>query len=167
MKFRCEKCGEEHEGWPAIAFDAPHFYHILSEEDKQNIAEISDDFCTIRHEDQTDYFVRAVLRQKVNNHCQNLEYGVWVSLSEKNHKDYYDNFDTGNSEKTYFGYLCNKIPEYDTTLSIKTDVVVSKGNNRPEIIPHDNQIEIPFVRDYYNGIAKEEAEKRINSMLKA
>jgi hypothetical protein len=166
MKYICKNCGEEHEGWPALAFNSPDHYHNLSEDEKKNIAKISDDFCIIKNEDQTDRFIRAVLFQKVNDHCQNLEYGVWVSLSEKSYKDYLDNFKSDDHEGGYFGYLSNQIPGYENTLLIKTNVIVSKGNNRPEIIPQDDQIENEFVKDYYKGISKEEAEDRVNRVLK-
>src|SRR6185369_1884704 len=128
--------------------------HILSDEDKTNMAQVDEDFCIIRHEDQTDYFIRAVLKQKVKDNCQDLDYGIWVSLSEKSFKDYSSKFDSGGNESIYFGYFSNKIPEYGDTLSIKTNVVVTKGNNRPEVIPHDDQMGNDFVSDYYEGISK-------------
>ena len=43
--------------------------------------------------------------------------------------------------------------------------MTGEGNNRPEIFPHDNQMDNPFVIDYYNGISKEEAEKRIKIVI--
>ncbi|GAA4319276.1 hypothetical protein GCM10023184_03950 [Flaviaesturariibacter amylovorans] len=129
--------------------------------DQKNIAELSSDFCVIRHEEQTDRFARAVLRQTVNDHCDDLEYGVWVSLSEKSFDDYYDHFDDQNYEATYFGYLCTLIPEYDDTNSIKTKVVLSAGGSRPEVVPHHGQGEHPFLHDYFNGISKAQAEQRI------
>ena len=43
--------------------------------------------------------------------------------------------------------------------------VVTRNNNlRPELVPHES-FEHPFVKDYYNGISKTEAERRINEML--
>jgi len=43
-------------------------------------------------------------------------------------------------------------------------VVTKKGNERPEIFPHKNFAH-DFVRDFYNGISKQEAERRIHRML--
>src|SRR5688572_11512974 len=102
MTFKCSKCGEIHEEWPALAFNSPIHYDQLSEEDKNNIAKLSDDFCTIEHEEQTDRFIRVILKQKVNDHCENLEYGVWVSLSEKNFQEHYETFKNHGVPKTYF-----------------------------------------------------------------
>ena len=39
------------------------------------------------------------------------------------------------------------------------------GNNKPEIFPHED-FDHQFVRDYYDGISKKEAENRIDEMLK-
>ena len=160
MNFICPKCGEEHQNWPAIAFDAPYHYNILSSEDKVTIAELDEDFCIIHYEDQTDRFIRTVLIQEVTDHCDTLDYGVWVSLSEKSFNDYKSNYNSDDYEAIYFGYLSNQIPGYDDTLSIKVDVELQKNGNRPRIFPHSDQ-EHDFVNDYYDGITKDEAEYRI------
>jgi hypothetical protein len=157
MKFTCSKCGEVHEGRPALSFNSPLYYDTLSEEDKKSIATLTDDFCEIQYEDQTDRFIRTVIHQKVNDDCQTLDYGVWVSLSEKSYKDYSDNYNNENHEATYFGYICNNLPGYDSTLLIKANVVL-RGKHRPEVIPHDDQQENNFVRDYYEGIDQDKAD---------
>jgi len=164
MRYRCTKCGQEHEGRPAIAFDSPFHYKDLSEEDKKSIADLSDDFCVIKHDDQTDRFVRTVIHQKVNDDCQTLDYGVWVSLSEKSYIDYLDNYANDKYEGTYFGYICNKLPGYEDTLSIRANVVL-RGKIRPEVIPHDDQLDNDFVKDYYNGIDKQLADRKVKEAL--
>ena len=162
MQFQCSKCGKVHKEWPAIAFDAPHNFYELSEgEKKKYVKEITDDFCVLEYEDQTDRFIRVVLYQEVIDSCQYLHYGVWVSLSEKNFDEYKANFYSEEQEGIYFGYLCSQIANYGYSNTIKTNVVLSKNRQRPEVIPHQDQMEIDFVRDYWNGITKAEAEKRI------
>ena len=162
MRYKCSECGHYHEDWPALAFNSPDYYAMLSEEDKKNIAEINDDFCIIQHDTQTDHFIRTVLFQKVNDSCEPLHYGIWVSLSEKSFIEYSENFHD-NKEAGYFGYLCNAIPGYENTLAIKCNVYVTSGNNRPEVVPQE--CDHPFVRDYINGISVEEAEHRIKEMI--
>jgi hypothetical protein len=44
------------------------------------------------------------------------------------------------------------------------DVVTRNGGLRPELFPHDS-FDHPFVIDYYNGISKLEAERRISEMI--
>jgi hypothetical protein len=164
MNYKCSKCGQEHEGWPSIAFNSPDHYDKLSDDKKTSIAQLSDDFCMIKHPEQTDRFIRAVIHQKVKNDCRTLDYGVWVSLSEKNYKEYLDNYDNEGHEATYFGFLCNNLTGYEGTLSVRSNVVL-RGKIRPEVIPHDDQMDNDFVRDYYDGIDKDVAEERIKKVL--
>lgn len=147
-----------------MTFNSPDSYDALSPTDKESFAEIDSDFCTIRHPDQTDRFIRCTLTQSVIDHCEDLEYGLWVSLSEKSFNDYSNNFNNEEHETTYFGWLCNDISEYEFKENIPTTVVTQTGNNRPYIVPHKG-FDHPFVKDYYNGITKQEAEKRIKAML--
>ena len=166
MKYKCLKCGEYHHDWPAFGYTEPYYYSILSDEDKNNLAEINDDFCIIKHEEQTDYFIRVILKLKVINSCEDLEYGVWVSLSEKNFSDYKNNYQSENHIASYFGYLCNDIIGYESTLSLSADVETKTGNDRPEIFLHDDQMNNSLVKDCYDGITIKEAEKRLKLLLK-
>ena len=163
--FKCNTCGKQHEEWPALAFDSPDNYNTLLEKDKNTIAEISSDFCVIKHPDQVDRFIRCTLFQQVNGHCNDLNYGLWVSLSEKSFDDYKANFENENHETQYFGWLCNDIPGYTFAESIPVTVITQTGGARPVIVPHEN-FEHPFVNDFYKGITKKEAEERIANMLK-
>lgn len=165
ITYTCSSCGKLHEEWPALSYNSPSNYEHLSEDDKQKIGELTSDFCIISHSDQIDKFIRCTLTQKVNDHCQDLEYGLWVSLSEKSFENYSDNFNNDAHQESYFGWLSNDLPDYDFSESVPTTVFTKNGGLRPEIIPHDD-FDHSFVRDYYNGITKTEAEKRINKMLK-
>lgn len=165
VKYTCSCCGKEHEEWPALTYRWPDNYGGLSEIEKTEIAELDSDFCVIKYPDQTDRFIRCILTQKIIDHCEALEYGLWVSLSEKSFQDYSDNYGNDNHETVYFGWLCNNIQGYKFENNIPADVVTKAGNSRPEIIPHES-CEHPFVYDYYNGITKAEAARRIKAMIK-
>jgi len=165
IKYVCGNCGQEHEEWPALTFKSPDSYCGLSESDKYGIAELSQDFCVIRYHDQTDRFIRCTMTQKVTDHCEDLEYGLWVTLSEKSFQDYVDNYNNEDHEARYFGWLSNDLPDYTFNESIPMNVNTRNGHLRPEIVPHSN-FQHPFVDDYYSGITKAEAEKRIDDMLK-
>ena len=162
MKYNCNKCGKEHEELPAISFNSPHYYHILSEDDKKNIVELSDDFCVIKHEDQTDYFIRAVLFQKIIDHSDTLDYGIWVSLSKKSFDEYKEHFKDENHTATFFGWFCSQIEGYEETLSLKANVHTRSGNERPEVVLENCNND--FVMDYYSGITIEEAEARVKKL---
>jgi len=143
---------------------SPLPYRYLSEVEKETIAELTSDFCIIRHPEQTEYYIRCTLIQKVIDHCEDLHYGLWSSLSEKSFLDYSENFKNQNHENQYFGWLSNNISEYDFKEYIPTTVVTQTNGNRPEIFPHED-FEHPFVIDYYKGITKKEAENRIQTKI--
>lgn len=165
MTYFCPTCGVEHESYPALAFSTPYYYNILSLDLKHHIAEINSDFCIINYEDQVDRFIRCVMVQTVKNDCQDLEYGVWVSLSEQSFRDYQENFHNPEYEAVYFGWFANQIPEYENTRNIKTFVQTRRGNLRPIVfIQEKNDPSHPFVKDYFEGISKEEAKQRIARM---
>lgn len=163
MKYICQCCGEEKEDWPAIAYSSPSPYFNLSDEELEN-SELTSDFCIIKYSDETSYFIRAVLVQEVNESCQDLEYGVWVSLSEKSFNEYVENYDNKDFEGGYFGWLSNYLPDYEFENSIPTDVFVNNKIGRPFIYPHESH-DHPFVKDFYTGISEKEAERRINKVL--
>lgn len=158
----CPICHQQHDEWPAIGHASPTHYTDLTPEEQQAIAELSGDFCIIRYPDQTDYFIRVVLRIPVNDHCEDLDYGVWVSLSEQSYNDYKSNYKNENHKAAYFGWLSNWLYGYDDTCSIPTTVQTQAGNSRPFIFPHRN-FEHQLVTDFYNGITKAEAEQRIST----
>jgi hypothetical protein len=164
IKYTCNLCGQEHYEWPALTFRSPDNYDTLSQTDKESIAEIGKDFCVITYPDQTDRFIRCTLTQKVIDHCEDLEYGLWVSVSEKSFTDYSANYNNDGHEAAYFGWLCNAIPEYKFYEGIPTTVFTRTESQRPEIVPYKD-FDHPFVKDYYNGISKQEAERRIAAMM--
>ena len=165
FQFRCSQCGELHDTWPAITYGAPWHYSQLSEQEKLDITSLDEDFCEIHWKDQVDRFIRVTMQVPVIGFELDLEYGLWVSLSEKSYNDYSDNFENINHEVNYFGWVYNKLLGYDNTLSVPSDVFTQKGNSRPIIKPHLN-FEHPLISDLINGISREEAESRIHELMK-
>lgn len=163
-KFICSQCGEFHKEWPSLAYQAPLHYHVLTQEEKEARAFLNDDFCTIKNESDEYRFIRVVLEQKIKNHSGLfLEYGLWVSLSETSFEDYRKNFKQGK-KTTYFGWLSNRIDGYEDTTNIPMDVYAANDGIRPVVVPQkgsDHQL----VRNFYEGISKEEAERRIHLTL--
>lgn len=163
MEYICPKCGEEHESWPILTFKTPDFYAQLSEQEKKD-ASLSSDLCVIHHNDQTDRFIRCIMVQKVNTHCQDLEYGLWVSVSEKSYQDYIENVDNETHKVQYFGWLSNWITEYGKFVWIKMHIAIDNTNTQPPkaFVQIVNDPDIPFVRDYFQGIPKEAAQARVD-----
>jgi hypothetical protein len=163
-KYICRCCGQEHDDWPALGFSSPTHYNDLTEEERSSMGELSSDFCEIRYPDETSRFIRCTITLKVNDHCEGLQYGIWVSLSEKSFQDYSDNYDNDNYEAKYFGWFSNELPSYVNTTGIPTTVFTRHGNQRPEVVPYQD-FHHPLVADFYNGISKAEAERRIIEIL--
>lgn len=165
-KYKCEHCGESHDELPALAFNAPFYYAVLNQEEKEKIAEISSDFCVIRHHDQTDRFIRTVMTIQINDACEDLDYGIWVSVSEKTFGEYKANFKKADREATYFGMICNEIPDYEaSTLGLHVNVNTQNEGIRPELIPHQKDHQL--VKDWEKGISIEEAVNRVDKMMDA
>lgn len=159
--YTCAKCGKTHNELPSIGFNAPFHYQILNEKDKEKLAAINEDLCRIEHEDQTDYFIRAVLQLQILDHDETLDYGIWVSVSENTFKEYCLQMENEQPEvKTYFGMLCNWIGDYKTdTIGLHMNVETQLRKKRPLLVPHESTH--PLILDWENGISYEEAERRI------
>ncbi|MHA7099211.1 DUF2199 domain-containing protein [Roseivirga pacifica] len=159
----CEICGQEHESLPSIGFNEPHYYSILDDDEKREITEINPDFCIIKHDDQTDFFIRTFLRIDLNDACGCFDYGVWVSVSQKTFDEYHSEFNSADKAKSYFGRIANEIGDYDeSTLGIHVNVDTNLNGNRPELSPHESTHQL--VQDWKAGISKREAENRINML---
>jgi hypothetical protein len=166
MTYFCSHCNTEHEDWPALIFNAPDFYTQLSEEEKEQ-ALLTPDLCVIQHGGQTDRFIRCVMHQKVNEHCRDLEYGLWVSLSEKNYNEYVEHFYKEEYQAQYFGWLSNWLPGYGEFAWVKMHIAVDNTDNqRPKaFVQVVNDPDIPLVRDYFQGISLEAAQARVESIM--
>ena len=166
--YTCTSCGEKHEDMPALCFATPDPYSQLSEEERIAYqAECDSDFCIIRYPDQTDRFIRAVLLIPIIGHEETLEYGVWVSVSEKSFNDYQSDFHDNPENVVYFGRICNRLPPYESdTFGLHCNVVTQSDNRRPLLQLHQGS-EHPLVRDFYHGIEYAEAQARIEAAFGA
>lgn len=168
MKFKCDCCGIEQDEYPAIGYQFPLYYSSLSEEEKESLAEINSDTCVVKEAENTFRFIRGVLIQKVKDGCQNLEYGLWVSLSESSFRDYIENSNKEDHQETYFGWLNSTLPDYkfEEMESIKANVLTQGKGRRPLIEIQSNEGNASkFLEDYRNGISEEEALRRIERIL--
>ena len=132
LQFKCGSCGETHEGLPDLGFPEPAHIFERSEEEREGIV-ISSDMCVV---EDRDHFVRGVLPIPVidQEDCEFM-IGVWVSLSPKNFQRYKELFDVkGPREERYFGWLCNRIPGYEDTLHLATEVRLQAYPDRPRIV---------------------------------
>jgi hypothetical protein len=152
--FKCNCCGEVHEGSPSIGYQMPDQYACLSEQQRAVMGKIGNDFCTITHEEGTDYFIRAVLEVPIHGVEEPFLWGVWVSLSEKSFTRYVETYDSPVEGDGFFGWVCNAIPVYPYDRSRAADVVVQPSGQRPKVLLHRAETEDdPLVVDQTHGIS--------------
>lgn len=150
MRWRCSRCGEEHEDLPLdLAFDAPTYWDGgRGERDR-----LTEDVCTWTDDaGRLNYFVRCILPLPIVGHDERFAYGVWASLSEANFERFLALYDdpTRVDEPPYFGWLSNVLPDYPDTLNLRTDVVIYDASLRPKLVLHDAAH--PLVRHQREGI---------------
>lgn len=165
--FKCNSCEEIHEGSPSFGFRAPDHYVSLSEEQKKSMGKISDDFCTITHDEGTDYFVRAILEIPIHGVEDPFLWGVWVSLSKKSFDRYYETYDDPVEGDVFFAWVCNAIPVYPYASDRAANLLVQPGNQRPKVIlhphdPEDDQLVIDQTQGISIARAQELAERAMH-----
>lgn len=155
FEFTCSRCGRLHEGSPSFGYSHPHQYDELDEDEKREIAFLSDDFCKIERPEQTDRFIRTVLEVPIHGVEEPFLWGVWISVSQKNYERYRENFESEAYEDSYPGWFCNRLPYYPDTLYLEARALVRPGGQRPtlELRPTDH----PLSRDSRDGISRETA----------
>ncbi len=153
--FTCSRCAQLHEGSPSFSFKAPDHYAALSDDDKAHMGELGSDLCTIRHEIQTDYFIRAVLEVPIHGLDEPFTWGIWVSLSKKSFERYVETYDSPTEGEGFFGWLCNSIPVYPEPASPRpSDVRPRQVGLRPLVFLHrENSANDQLVMDQYEGIS--------------
>lgn len=139
----------------------PDQYACLSEEQRAAMGKISSDFCSITHEDGTDYFIRAVLEVPIHGVEEPFLWGVWVSLSEKSFTRYVQTYDSPVEGDGFFGWVCNSLSAYPYEGSRAADVFVQPaGGQRPKVVLHRGDPENdPLVIDQVRGISVARAQE--------
>lgn len=140
--FRCRCCGKDHPGPPlSWAFEAPDAWSALTPSERRAKGDLSSDQCII---DPDRFFIRGSLELPVIDGAGPFVWDIWVSLSETNFKRASDRWhDSGRTEEPpYFGWLCNSLPGYPETLSLKTNVHTRAVGIRPfiELEPTDHPL---------------------------
>jgi hypothetical protein len=149
-----------HEGSPSFSFIAPDQYASLTDEQKAEMGDLSEDFCTIKHANGTDRFIRAVLEVPIHGIEEPFLLGIWVSLSEKSFNRYKETYDDPPPGEGFFGWVSNKIAFYPYAHPRPADVLVQSGGNRPKVILHRGDREDdPLVVDQVHGIAPARAQE--------
>jgi hypothetical protein len=154
FSFKCARCGQVHEGSPSFAFRAPDPYIGLSESQKAETAQLSEDLCVITHAEGADRFVRGILEVPIHGTNEPFLWGVWVSLSEKSFSHYRQTFRSSGEGEGYFGWVSNQIALYPYSKNRAADVILQGARNRPKVLLRRAEAEDDqLVLDQINGIS--------------
>jgi hypothetical protein len=148
--FVCSVCGAHHDEMP-LCFLSPEPIYVatLSEAEREERVMLSSDQCVL---DGKHFFILGNLDVPIVGRNETVRWSVWSSLSQTNFERAHSLWETvgRESEPPYFGWLCNAIPGYERTLSLKLLVHTQAVGARPliEVQEQDH----PLYRDYAQGI---------------
>lgn len=162
FSFKCSSCDKLHEGSPSFGFRAPDPY-LAQPEEIQNAGGLGGDLCWYEDEYGKHHFIRVCLEIPIHGVSEPFLWGVWVSLSQQNFDHYVETFDKPNVTDHYFAWFCNKLPYYENTLSLKSQVHPRSGKVRPylelELSDH------PLAIDFHQGISIQKAQNIAESLI--
>jgi hypothetical protein len=141
FEFRCETCGEIHQGMPGFGADAPLSYYAIPETERTTRCELGSDDCVI---DKSSFFVRGCLEIPVHRAAEPLVWGVWVSLSGQSFRTWVEVFgrEHRSTAGPFFGWLNAWLKPYPDTTNLKTRLHLRDRGVRPlvELEPTDHPI---------------------------
>jgi hypothetical protein len=126
----------------SFAFAAPDPWLALTNTERETRGAINSDLCTL----DDHYFVRGCLDIPISGHKDMFSWSVWVSISKQSFDlivDLWDE-DVRSNRDPLFGTLCNSIPVYPQTYSLKTHLHLRDSGIRPfiELEPTDHPLAI-------------------------
>ena len=135
---------------PTFGARAPLSYYGVPDGERAKRCSLGSDDCVI---DEEYFFVRGCLDIPVIGESESFSWGVWVSLSEANFKEWAKHF--GETKRShvgpFFGWLNAAIEPYPDTINLKTMVHLRDNGIRPfiELEPTDH----PLAVEQRNGIS--------------
>jgi hypothetical protein len=146
--YDCRGCGQHHDELPFSYWaEAPAYWDEFAT-DEHSV--LGPENCVIAGE---QFFIRGRLvipvidGGSVEGASPEFDWGVWVSLSERNYERTTELWTTPGreSEPPYFGWLCTELPLYEpSTLGLKTHVHTQPVGERPtiELEPSDHPLAV-------------------------
>jgi len=153
--YRCSCCGKEFKQLPfCIGAEFPDYYFSVPEEEIENRVHFTKDLCVI---DDEYFFIRGRINIPIIDYPESFAFNIWTTLSESSFmrvQELWNNPERVN-EPPYFGWLNTKIPTYNCSENIKTNVHTTSLEFIPEIkiIEENHQLKV----DQDNGITLQKA----------
>jgi len=160
--WTCACCGKQYNTLLlSFAWEGPDNWFGVPEEQRAERVEKTDDVCII---DDNELYVRGCLDIPVHGIADPFTYSVWVSLSPQSFMRIHELWDADvrADEPPMFGWLCNALPNYPSTLSLKTNIHLRNNGIRPyiELEPTDH----PLAVEQRNGITFDRVQEIIAAL---
>ena len=160
--WTCRCRGRQFDTLPLdFACEAPDHWLEIPESQRDARGKLDSDVCMI---DDKDTFVRGCLEIPIIGREDCFIWGVWVSVSKASFTRILELWDAPviENEPPKFGWLCNNISLYPTTLNLKTHIHLRCGGNRPsiELEPTDH----PLAIEQRQGISIERVEEIVAAL---
>ncbi|HEY2148850.1 MAG TPA: DUF2199 domain-containing protein [Pirellulales bacterium] len=162
MKWRCQKCGVEHDDIPlCFGIEAPWRAIVPEREFAQRVT-LSPDQCVV---DKEHFFIRGHVQIPIHEYPEPLAFSVWSSLSERSFLQMCELWESPDraSDPPYFGWLCSAIPIYPSTIHLKLSVRPRPPGQTPLFIVEPT--EHPLAIDQHNGITIERWNELAHQLL--
>jgi len=161
--WTCRCCGKRFDTLPLdFGCEAPDHWFQIPASERQNRGKLDSDVCII---DDKDIFIRGCLEIPIINQDEKFMWGVWVSVSRESFDRILELWRTKviENEPPRFGWLCNNISTYPSTLNLKTHLHLRGGGARPsiELEPTDH----PLAVEQRQGISIERIEEIVATLL--
>ncbi|GAB5404914.1 MAG: DUF2199 domain-containing protein [Aureliella sp.] len=129
-------------------------YWDIPEDRRESDVLLTSDSCVIA---DRFFFVHGCLEIPIHATEREFVWGVWVSLSEENFMKWQDCYEAElrSDIGPFFGWLCNELRMYPSTLNLKTMVYLRNNGIRPRI--ELEQTDHPLSQEQHGGISVERA----------
>jgi len=165
MKFRCAKCGEEHDSDALAWHFAEPLPWLLASDEERNESMLTPDQCVLVSDGKVHYFIHGLLQIPVRGRSDPFVWGVWCSLSEGSYLEISALWESQERVKIgpHFGWLCSRLPCYADSMYLKTNVHQRAVGLRPliELEPTDH----PLAVDQRQGIEYDQLQRIIEELL--
>src|SRR3546814_13369769 len=132
FRFRCNSCGETHEGIPTFGADMPSIAQWISAADRPSRVDLGTDDCVVNGE---RFLVRGCHEIPVQGEADPFVCGVWVDLSQANFDQWVGAFKLKDRSLIvpFPGYLGTALQCYTVTLNHHFVMLLRDSRDRPYI----------------------------------
>jgi hypothetical protein len=163
MAFKCEKCGQEHEGLPTdIGFARPGDFIAVPQKDRGRRCKFTDDIGVI---DGKRYYIRGVLYVPVRDTGGEFGWGLWARVSQEDYERYRSMWTVdGSKEPPFIGHLSVEDKAgYEGLAGHEVSIQLRTASERPSF--HLPVSAHRLSREQHEGITLHQVEEMLNELL--